>query len=169
MTLLATKVNDVKRREEETTSMFTAFEQTENCPPTIITHKRRLIYQVDVLDVLSKNRRPMHLFLFSDLFMLTKTKNAMTATNIISHPLVRALRSHSKQIYRYVRCIDYRDIVIEEDEQYRKYFFSNIFIYFKFYSTFYFYFSYKTINITYTKKKKKKKKKIIQYKYLNNA
>ncbi|KAG4092727.1 hypothetical protein H8356DRAFT_1049422 [Neocallimastix lanati (nom. inval.)] len=120
MTLLATKVNDVKRREEETTSMFTAFEQTENCPPTIITHKRRLIYQVDVLDVLSKNRRPMHLFLFSDLFMLTKTKNAMTATNIISHPLVRALRSHSKQIYRYVRCIDYRDIVIEEDEQYQQ-------------------------------------------------
>ncbi|ORX76088.1 hypothetical protein BCR32DRAFT_296476 [Anaeromyces robustus] len=120
MTLLATKVNDVKRREEETTSMFTAFEQTENCPPTIITHKRRLIYQIDVLDIL-KNRRPMHIFLFSDLFMLTKTnKNATTATALISHPLARVLRSHSKQIYRYVRCIDYRDIIIEEDEQYQR-------------------------------------------------
>ncbi|OUM70624.1 hypothetical protein PIROE2DRAFT_1151 [Piromyces sp. E2] len=123
MTLLATKVNEVKRREEETTSMFTAFEQTENCPPTIITHKRRLIHQIDVLDVLSKSRRQMHIFLFSDLFMLTKTtRNANnTTTNIISHPLVRALRSHSKQMYRYIRCIDYRDISIEEDEQYRKY------------------------------------------------
>jgi len=130
MTLLATKVNEVKRREEETTSMFTAFEQTENCPPTIITHKRRLIYQVDVLDVISKNRRQMHIFLFSDLFMLTKTtRNANnTTTNIISHPLVRALRSHSKQIYRYIRCIDYRDISIEEDDQYRKYFI-NFFVY----------------------------------------
>ncbi|ORX54191.1 hypothetical protein BCR36DRAFT_322483 [Piromyces finnis] len=123
MTLLATKVNEVKRREEETTSMFTAFEQTENCPPTIITHKRRLIYQIDVLDVLNKNHRPMHIFLFSDLFMLTKNTrnvNNTTTNNIISHPLIRALRSHSKQIYRYIRCIDYRDISIEEDDQYRQ-------------------------------------------------
>jgi len=124
MTLLATKVNDVKRREEETTSMFTAFEQTENCPPTIITHKRRLLYQVDVIDALNKNHRQMHIFLFSDLLMLTKvTKNGTTTANImsLSHPLVRALKNRSKQTYKYVRCIDYRDLTVEEGDQSRKY------------------------------------------------
>lgn len=74
MQSLAAMVNDVKREEEETTAMFAAFEMTKDCPPTLISAKRRLLLSVDVVEVLLY-KRPLRLFWFSDLLMMATCIN----------------------------------------------------------------------------------------------
>ncbi|RKO99080.1 hypothetical protein CXG81DRAFT_20789 [Caulochytrium protostelioides] len=88
MTRLASEVNAMKRKEEEATGLFEAYEATKNCPPVLITHKRRLIMGLDCVVLedkdppggtgtlikpakISKKDTHHHVFLCSDLLMLT--------------------------------------------------------------------------------------------------
>jgi hypothetical protein len=66
---LATVVNDKKRKEEEATGLFDAFEQTKHCPPTLISHRRRLILSADC--ICPKSNRAIRLILCSDLLMIS--------------------------------------------------------------------------------------------------
>nr|KAJ3418320.1 Protein T2 [Polyrhizophydium stewartii] len=69
MNNLAAMVNEKKRKEEEATGLFDAFEATKNCPPQLISHKRRLIMRVDANERTSK--RDVQLVLCSDSLMIT--------------------------------------------------------------------------------------------------
>jgi hypothetical protein len=70
---LATIVNDKKRQEEESTGLFEAFEQTKHCPPTLISHRRRMIIALDA--ICPKTNRVVRLVLCSDLLMLSLVTN----------------------------------------------------------------------------------------------
>lgn len=119
---MASMVNDSKREEEETTAMFTAFEQTKYCPPILISAKRRLVYQVDVQETKSI-QRGCHLFLFSDLLMITllpkasKTKLLMdfnTDYGSGGSSLVGGLGLGEAAVYKFFRWLDLWDIEILE-------------------------------------------------------
>ncbi|KAJ3274669.1 Protein T2 [Borealophlyctis nickersoniae] len=97
---LATSVNEKKQKEEEATGLFEAFEQTKNCPPTLITHKRKLVMDVDVLD---HKKQPMHLFLCSDLLMVTQ-------------PIKQGVIFREKAVehtYKFVRWVDLAETDVE--------------------------------------------------------
>jgi hypothetical protein len=103
MTNLAKGVNDKKRNEEERTGLFDAFEQTKNCPATLINSRRRMILATDVVEV--KSSKSFHLFLCSDLLMIT--------TNIKSTSRFGIARGDDK-LYKFVKHLELRDLVIEE-------------------------------------------------------
>ncbi|KAI8912177.1 Dbl homology domain-containing protein [Powellomyces hirtus] len=103
MSELASSVNEKKRKEEEATGLFEAFEQTKNCPPTLIRHTRKLIHNVDVVDH-HRISKTMHLFLCSDLLMVT-------------HPIAKGVlafgRDKAEHLYKFVRWLDLVEIEAE--------------------------------------------------------
>ncbi|KAI9099887.1 Dbl homology domain-containing protein [Phlyctochytrium arcticum] len=102
MSALAASVNEKKRKEEEATGLFEAFEQTKNCPPTLIKHTRKLVLNVDVVD--QRTSKNMHLFLCSDLLMVT-------------HPHQKGVlpfgREKAEHLYKFVRWLDLLEIDAE--------------------------------------------------------
>lgn len=50
MKTLANTVNEVKRKEEEITRMFYVVRSVEDCPPTIISADRRVLFEADIFD-----------------------------------------------------------------------------------------------------------------------
>jgi hypothetical protein len=55
MRKLANTVNEVKRKEEEMTRMFYVIRTIEDCPPTIISAQRRVLFETDGVDVTRDN------------------------------------------------------------------------------------------------------------------
>ncbi|KNC99953.1 uncharacterized protein SPPG_05326 [Spizellomyces punctatus DAOM BR117] len=102
MNELAASVNEKKRKEEEATGLFEAFEQTKNCPPTLIKHTRKLVLNADVVD--HRTAKVMHLFLCSDLLMVT-------------HPIGKGVlpfgRDKAEHLYKFVRWLDLLEIEAE--------------------------------------------------------
>ncbi|KAJ3386481.1 Protein T2 [Lobulomyces angularis] len=105
MTSLAKLVNDKKRSEEERTGLFEAFEQTKNCPATLISAKRRMIFSVDVLDI--KSSKSFHLFLCSDLLLITSNINVSRITGLIG-------KGNEDKLYKYVSQPSLLNIHIED-------------------------------------------------------
>ena len=105
MNELAAIVNEKKRKEEEATGLFDAFEATKNCPPTLISHKRRLIMRVDAVE--KPSRREIHLVLCSDLLMVA----VPSKVGVLSFHLHRSAVEHP---YRFVRWIDLQDMEIHD-------------------------------------------------------
>ncbi|KAJ3272938.1 Protein T2 [Terramyces sp. JEL0728] len=99
---LANSVNDKKRKEEEATGLFEAFEQTKNCPPTLISHKRRLILNSDAVCAISK--RNIRLTLCSDLLMIVLAEKK-TVLNAF------ARSSGADYTFKFIRWLD----VLETD------------------------------------------------------
>ncbi|XJO71908.1 hypothetical protein BDV3_001343 [Batrachochytrium dendrobatidis] len=91
MNNLAAMVNEKKRREEEATGLFDAFESTKHCPPQLISHKRRLIMRVEASERTSK--RDVQLVLCSDSLMIT----------VPARGGVLGFRSANEHPYRFVR------------------------------------------------------------------
>ncbi|KAJ3184547.1 Protein T2 [Geranomyces variabilis] len=104
MSELASSVNEKKRKEEEATGLFEAFEQTKNCPPTLIRHTRKLIHNVDVVDH-HRVSKSMHLFLCSDLLMVTQP--------IVKGGVLAFGRDRAEHMYKFVRWLDLAEIEIE--------------------------------------------------------
>eukprot|EP00842_Homolaphlyctis_polyrhiza_P001602 jgi/Hompol1/2442/HPOL_002915-RA len=103
MNTLAAMVNEKKRKEEEATGLFDAYEATKHCPPILITHRRRLIMRVDAVEKSSK--RDVHLVLCNDLLMLV----------VPTRSLVKAFtRSGAEQPFRFVRWLDLLDLEVSE-------------------------------------------------------
>ncbi|KAJ3370545.1 Protein T2 [Kappamyces sp. JEL0680] len=98
---LATTVNDKKRQEEEATGLFDAFEQTKHCPPTLISHRRRMILAVDAL--CPKTNRSIRLVLCSDLLMLSLTTNKTVLSQF-------SLGGQQEYNYRFLRWLDLLEI-----------------------------------------------------------
>lgn len=103
MNELAAQVNEKKRKEEEATGLFEAFEQTKNCPPTLIKHTRKLILNVDVAD--HRTGKAMHLFLCSDLLMVT---------NPIGRGVLPFGRDKAEFLFKFVRWLDLLEIDVED-------------------------------------------------------
>ncbi|KAJ1332871.1 hypothetical protein BSLG_008498 [Batrachochytrium salamandrivorans] len=91
MNNLAAMVNEKKRREEEATGLFDAFESTKHCPPQLISHKRRLIMRVEANERTTK--RDVQLVLCSDSLMIT----------VPARSGVLGFRSAQEHPYRFVR------------------------------------------------------------------
>lgn len=108
MTNLAKVVNDKKRNEEERTGLFDAFEQTKNCPATLINSKRRMILSSDVIE--TKSSKSFHLFLCSDLLMITSNIKSSGMFGIISGG-----RSDDK-LFKFVKNLELRGLHIEEQQ-----------------------------------------------------
>ena len=107
MNNLAASVNEKKRREEEATGLFDAFEQTKYCPPTLISHKRRLILSTDAFE--HKTGKAVRLILCSDLLMIAiPVKGGVLPFKL----------GAQEYIYRFVRWLDLLEIdVIELTDQ----------------------------------------------------
>ncbi|KAI8930256.1 Dbl homology domain-containing protein [Entophlyctis helioformis] len=101
MNQLAAMVNEKKRREEEATGLFDAFESTKHCPPTLISHQRRLIMRVEATDKSSK--RDIQLVLCSDLLMVT----IPARSGVFS-------RSGTDYAYRFVRWLDILELDVTD-------------------------------------------------------
>ncbi|KAJ3255859.1 Protein T2 [Boothiomyces macroporosus] len=99
---LANSVNDKKRKEEEATGLFEAFEQTKNCPPPLISHKRRLILNSDAVCAVSK--RNIRLTLCSDLLMI-----ALAEKKTVLNAFARS--SGADYTFKFIRWLD----VLETD------------------------------------------------------
>ncbi|KAI8823069.1 rho guanine nucleotide exchange factor [Fimicolochytrium jonesii] len=103
MNELASSVNEKKRKEEEATGLFEAFEQTKNCPPTLIRHTRKLVHNVDVV-YQHRTSKVIHLFLCSDLLMVT-------------HPIAKTVlgfsRDKAEYSYKFIRWLDLLEIDAE--------------------------------------------------------
>lgn len=113
MRQLANTVNEVKRREEEMTRMFHVVRSVEDCPPTIISAQRRILFEVDSNDVTKEYSHlalspvtisgisvvptmpalnlaaetsvsVVRIFLFSDLIMFAKPKSKKKKEKSIS-------------------------------------------------------------------------------------
>lgn len=104
MSQLASSVNEKKRKEEEATGLFEAFEQTKNCPPTLIRHTRKLIHNVAVVDH-HRISKALHLFLCSDLLMVTQP---MSKSSVLAFG-----REKGEHMYKFVRWLDLAEIEIE--------------------------------------------------------
>ncbi|KAJ3004923.1 serine/threonine-protein kinase HAL4/sat4 [Thoreauomyces humboldtii] len=104
MSSLASSVNEKKRKEEEATGLFEAFEQTKNCPPTLIRHTRKLIHNVDVVDH-HRLSKTLHLFLCSDLLMVTQP--------IAKGVLAFGRDKGQEHLYKFVRWLDLVEIEVE--------------------------------------------------------
>ncbi|KAJ3100983.1 Protein T2 [Phlyctochytrium planicorne] len=97
MNSLATTVNDKMAEMVMMLSLFQAFDDTQNCPPTLLTSKRRCIMNVDAVDRSNKN---IHLFLCSDLLMVVTVQ--------------KQVFGKSKQLYSFLRWLDLLEITLEE-------------------------------------------------------
>jgi hypothetical protein len=104
MANLATAVNDKKRQEEEATGLFDAYEQTKHCPPTLISHRRRLILTADV--VCTKTNRPIRLTLCSDLLMVS----LVLAKTVLS----QLTGSQTEHGYRFLRWLDLLELDVAD-------------------------------------------------------
>ena len=100
---MAASVNESKQHEEETTAMFTAFEMTKNCPPILISARRRLIMQVDVQET-RVIHKTVHFSLFSDLLMIATLTSRRRPVHEDSYPL-----------YKFYRWLDLRDILVTDE------------------------------------------------------
>ncbi|KAJ3042736.1 Protein T2 [Rhizophlyctis rosea] len=98
---LAAQVNEKKRKEEETRGLFEAFESTKNCPATLISSKRKLVMNVDVVEY--RTNKPWHLFLSSDLLMITQpiSKGGIFKEKVSEHA------------YKFVRWLDLFEMDVE--------------------------------------------------------
>ncbi|KAI8853513.1 Dbl homology domain-containing protein [Chytridium lagenaria] len=97
MSSLATTVNDKMAEMIMLLSLFKAFDDTQHCPPTLLTSKRRCILSVDALDRSNKN---IHLFLCSDLLMVVTVQ--------------KQVFGKSKQMYSFLRWLDLQEVTLEE-------------------------------------------------------
>jgi len=112
MNSLAAEVNDKKRKEEESTGLFEAYEQTKNCPPTLINAKRRLVMQVDVICM--KTGKSLHLFICSDLLMITQNTRGGWKFGAFGVGVEGATtKTHA---FKYIRWLDLRELKVEETE-----------------------------------------------------
>lgn len=102
-----TRVNELKRAEEERTAMFQAFSQTENCPASLISSTRRLVFQCDATD--GKSSKPLHIYLFSDLIMVAKPIKG----GLWFLPTPTAV--DGDKLYKFVRWLDLRDVSVSDD------------------------------------------------------
>ena len=103
MKTLANKVNTKKQEEEERTGLFEAYETTKNCPPNLVSSRRRMIQDIDVLDL--KSNKKVHLFLCSDLLMVT--------SNIVASK--RFIKSdNEKFLHKYIRTLELVDMIVED-------------------------------------------------------
>ncbi|KAJ3079301.1 Protein T2 [Quaeritorhiza haematococci] len=101
MNELADEVNEKKRREEESTGLFEAFEKTKDCPATLINAKRRMILSSDAIDV--RAGKPCHLFLCSDLLMVC---------GIVTRGLFNTKKEDRP--FKFVKWLDLLDITVED-------------------------------------------------------
>lgn len=99
---LAEIVNEQKRKADESMGLFVAFEQTKNCPVTLVNAKRRMIASYDVED--QKTHKLFHLFLCSDLLMIT----SVTETSYFKK------RSEDQKKFKFIRWIDLVEVVYED-------------------------------------------------------
>lgn len=104
---LATSVNDKKRQEEEATGLFDTFEQTKHCPPTLISHRRRLILSSDA--ICPKSNRPIKLVICSDLLMISLS----VSKTVLQFPHF-AQNSAPEFTHRFIRWLDLLDIKVED-------------------------------------------------------
>lgn len=102
---LATIVNDKKRKEEEATGLFEAFEQTKHCPPTLISHRRRLILTADA--TCPKSSRAIRLVLCSDLLMISLIVNKSMLSSLGTRSNGPAANEYN---YRFLRWLDLLEI-----------------------------------------------------------
>ncbi|KAI8998072.1 Dbl homology domain-containing protein [Gaertneriomyces semiglobifer] len=106
MSALASAVNEKKRKEEEATGLFEAFEQTKNCPPTLIKHTRKLILNVDAVEtLLNGKQKQIHLFLCSDLLMVTSVSGGRVL------PFGRD--KEQQRGFKFIRWLDLMEISVE--------------------------------------------------------
>jgi hypothetical protein len=99
---LAESVNDQKRRADESMGLFVAFEQTKNCPVTLVNAKRRMIAEYDIID--QKTHKIYHLFLCSDLLMIT---------SVIENSYFKKRGDDNKK-YKFIRWIDLTELLFED-------------------------------------------------------
>lgn len=75
---LADIVNQKKRDQEERSSLFDAYTETKNCPPNLVSSRRRYLMDVSCVQVdIKKQKRDVHLTLFSDLLMVSAPVKTM--------------------------------------------------------------------------------------------
>lgn len=101
MERMAAMVDDKKREQEEMTGLFEASYEIKNCPPILVSNKRRVIQTVTA--ACAKSNRLVKLYLCTDLLMIA-TQNGKTF-DIIS--------SKADKPYKFVRWLDLLDITIE--------------------------------------------------------
>ena len=82
MQKLAAAVNQVKKQEEEITSMFQVM-RVEGAPPTLLSAHRRVLSQCSIFS--QDPRTHCKLFLFNDLIMLTRKKRKDSLYRIAWH------------------------------------------------------------------------------------
>ncbi|KAI8616642.1 Dbl homology domain-containing protein [Chytriomyces sp. MP71] len=110
---IALAVNQKMEGIQHAHQLFQAFQQTLNCPPTLINEKRRCLLNIDALDARNVRYR---LFLCSDLIMVVVYEGKKT---ILPFPTRSAaadvvVKPGAKQ-FRFLRWIDLLDIVETED------------------------------------------------------
>lgn len=114
MSFLATTVNDKKRKEEEATGLFEAFETTKHCPPTLISNRRRLILNSDA--TCPKSNRAIRLDLCSDLLMISLVNNKRLLSS--GSRSISGLQQFGQQTpdyeFRFLRWLDLLEIEIAD-------------------------------------------------------
>jgi hypothetical protein len=106
MSDLAATVNDKFATLQMQTKLFEAFEATLNCPPTLVTAKRRCIMDMDAID---RSGKHLHLYLCSDLIMVTS--HIREKTGLLAFG---AKEKDQPQQYKFLRWIDLLDVNVEE-------------------------------------------------------
>ncbi|KAI8832138.1 Dbl homology domain-containing protein [Chytriomyces cf. hyalinus JEL632] len=113
---IALAVNQKMEGIQHAHQLFQAFQQTLNCPPNLITEKRRCLLNIDAVDSRSVRYR---LFLCSDLIMVVvyEGKRTMGVGSLLGNRpggSGGSADSTAKQ-FRFLRWIDLLDIVDCED------------------------------------------------------
>ncbi|KAJ3099829.1 hypothetical protein HDU96_010550 [Phlyctochytrium bullatum] len=97
MSNLAATVNNKMAEMVKLISLFTAFDATLNCPPTLLSANRRCLISIDALD---KANKPIHLFLCSDLLMVVTLQTKVF--------------KQSQHKYKFLRWLDLLECAVEE-------------------------------------------------------
>ncbi|KAJ3128978.1 Protein T2, partial [Irineochytrium annulatum] len=97
MSSLATTVNDKMAEMVMLISLFKAHDVTLNCPPTLLTSRRRCIISIDAMD---RSNRHLHLFLCSDLIMVVTVQ--------------RKVFGAQQHQYKFLRWLDLLEVTLED-------------------------------------------------------
>ena len=112
MNTLSTQLNDVKLKEEETTRMFECERVMEGFPPQLISASRRLIIESDAVWP-SMQKCSIHLVVFSDVLVISKTKQQRSMFKFSSSNSGSAQEQKKYKFEKYIFMQDIQRVILE--------------------------------------------------------